>query len=652
MGWLLAQNVVMAAALAGVSALVCRLRRVGPVARHALWLVVLVKLVTPPVLILESSWMLPLPSAAAAADGGAPLSRSNADLASRAPMTSRPPFAAGSEAPLTRFSAPPASGGDAAVAPSGRSTDGVAGVAGWIAAMASAGFSTWILVPWSAGALGFIALQMLRAARVMRQVSRGWAAPPDLTRVVDDVRARLRLAPIPIVVVPGLRSPLMWCLNLRRPVLLWPEQLPDDASPACVGGLVTHELAHIKRRDHWVGWLELVAGTLWWWNPLFWFVRARVRENAELACDAWVIDTMPDGRRAYAEALLAACTIGPSRIAPMPAVGISTGSRRFLERRLAMIMQDRVPVRLSRVAAVSLVLTAIATLPVWAARMVPADGQQAKPVVPVTVVAPPAIDAVSVPIVVTEPAGAQDRRVVRAPAEAPRQGRHLEVVQDQLPEDALKLVQKFEQQQADARKEMEARLATERDALVKQLQALQDSYTKAGKLDEAVAIRDRIRGLTHSETSARGNFWSYGEVPSEVHLALPETPQPFGWARRGEGVDVATRYDAFTVFNANDPIKGAIQALRGQPASNIVVEVEGADLKSGHVWGTDIYSDDSSVAAAAVHAGLLRPGEKGLLRVILMPGQASYTGSERHSVKSESFGQWPGSFKLEKVDKK
>jgi hypothetical protein len=82
------------------------------------------------------------------------------------------------------------------------------------------------------------------------------------------------------------------------------------------------------------------------------------------------------------------------------------------------------------------------------------------------------------------------------------------------------------------------------------------------------------------------------------------------------------------------------------------VEVEGADLKSGHVWGTDIYSDDSSVAAAAVHAGLLRSGEKGLVRVILMPGQASYSGSERHGVKSESFGQWPGSFKLEKVDKK
>jgi beta-lactamase regulating signal transducer with metallopeptidase domain len=631
MGWLLAQNVVMAAALAGVAAVVCRLRRVGPVARHALWLVVLIKLVTPPVLVLESPWALPLPASGATVDRGDPAARSNADLLSRAPVTiSHTLLEARPEATSTRPFVVPTSERTAAIAPNGGRV------------------YTWILVLWSAGSLGFIVLQALRAARVMRQVSRGWAAPRELSRVVDDVRARLRVAPIPIVVVPGLRSPLMWCLNVRRPVLLWPEQLPDDTSPTCVGGLVTHELAHIKRRDHWVGWLELAAGALWWWNPLFWFVRARVRENAELACDAWVVDTMPDGRRAYAEALLAACTIGPSRIAPMPAVGISTGSRRFLERRLAMIMQDRVPVRLSRVAAVSLMLAAAATLPVWAARMAPDAGQQAKPIVPVTVVAPAVGQTAPAPVVVTEPAVAQDGWMVTRPVEHWLGGR-LELVADQLPEDARKLVQTFEQQQAEARKEMEARLATQRDALVKQLQALQDSYTKAGKLDEAVAIRDRIRGLTHGEALLG---WSYREVPPEVHSGFPETPQqPFAWARRPEGFDAAARYDAFTLFNANDPIKGAIQALRGQPTSSIIVEVEGADLKSGHVWGTDIYSDDSSVGAAAVHAGLLRPGEKGFVRVVLMPGQASYSGSERHGIKSENFGQWPGSFKLEKVEK-
>src|SRR5215831_7830911 len=59
MGWMLVQNVAIASVLAGVAALASRLRRVGPVARHALWLVVLIKLVTPPFLVLQSPWAWP-----------------------------------------------------------------------------------------------------------------------------------------------------------------------------------------------------------------------------------------------------------------------------------------------------------------------------------------------------------------------------------------------------------------------------------------------------------------------------------------------------------------------------------------------------------------------------------------------------------------
>src|SRR5215831_17126298 len=64
MGWMLVQNVAIASVLAGVAALASRLRRVGPVARHALWLVVLIKLVTPPFLVLESPWAWPEPPTA------------------------------------------------------------------------------------------------------------------------------------------------------------------------------------------------------------------------------------------------------------------------------------------------------------------------------------------------------------------------------------------------------------------------------------------------------------------------------------------------------------------------------------------------------------------------------------------------------------
>jgi hypothetical protein len=64
----------------------------------------------------------------------------------------------------------------------------------------------------------------------------------------------------------------------------------------------------------------------------------------------------------------------------------------------------------------------------------------------------------------------------------------------------------------------------------------------------------------------------------------------------------------------------------------------------GAVWGTDIYSDDSDVATAAVHAGVLRAGESGTVTVTLLGGQKSFTASTRNGVSSGSWTTWPGSY--------
>jgi len=56
-------------------------------------------------------------------------------------------------------------------------------------------------------------------------------------------------------------------------------------------------------------------------------------------------------------------------------------------------------------------------------------------------------------------------------------------------------------------KEMEAKLAALRGAVIQSLQALQDQYTKAGKLDEAVAIRDYLKAGGPGSPSYRFLYW-------------------------------------------------------------------------------------------------------------------------------------------------
>jgi hypothetical protein len=60
------------------------------------------------------------------------------------------------------------------------------------------------------------------------------------------------------------------------------------------------------------------------------------------------------------------------------------------------------------------------------------------------------------------------------------------------------------------------------------------------------------------------------------------------------------------------------------------------------VWGTDVYTIDSSLQLAAVHAGVLRPGQTGTVKVkILGVRPAGFKGSTRHGVTSLDYGAYP-----------
>jgi hypothetical protein len=67
----------------------------------------------------------------------------------------------------------------------------------------------------------------------------------------------------------------------------------------------------------------------------------------------------------------------------------------------------------------------------------------------------------------------------------------------------------------------------------------------------------------------------------------------------------------------------------------------------GFIWGTDIYTDDSSICAAAVHAGILAPDStEGYVSVVEEPGQDQYVGSTRNGITTDDYGEWPRSFSV------
>lgn len=66
----------------------------------------------------------------------------------------------------------------------------------------------------------------------------------------------------------------------------------------------------------------------------------------------------------------------------------------------------------------------------------------------------------------------------------------------------------------------------------------------------------------------------------------------------------------------------------------------------GAVWGTDVYTDDSSVCTAAVHAGVITRETGGTVTIVILPGRATYEGSARNDVTTEWYGAWEGSYEF------
>jgi hypothetical protein len=62
------------------------------------------------------------------------------------------------------------------------------------------------------------------------------------------------------------------------------------------------------------------------------------------------------------------------------------------------------------------------------------------------------------------------------------------------------------------------------------------------------------------------------------------------------------------------------------------------------VWGTDVYTDDSSVCTAAVHAGAITVEEGGTVLIEIRPGEDEYEASSRNGIESLGYGPWGGSF--------
>lgn len=289
-------NAVVALPL-GLFAWWAQARANRPFLAHMLWLIVLLKLVTPP--------LYGLPVLAA-------------------PEPDPFAFAAGVVPPETSALEPTA-GADSGAAATLQLPD----------------WKTVIVVAWLIGSALVLAWAVVNVVRFNRLLQRhSSSVAPEWQQRAAEIARRLDLGRAPdIQVTAASITPMVWWLG--GPVRIYlPRALFEQLDARDLSAILTHELAHVRRGDHLVRWLECLVCVTLWWNPIAWWARRNLRACEEICCDAFVLSKTATARHSYAGALvnamelLAAPMIRPSGLASHVNGG-------FIERRIRMILSRK-----------------------------------------------------------------------------------------------------------------------------------------------------------------------------------------------------------------------------------------------------------------------------------------------------------------------
>ncbi len=217
---------------------------------------------------------------------------------------------------------------------------------------------------WLAGAIligGYVAASNFSLWRIIKREHPLVQQP--ILELFEQCKAQMGVEAI-VALVPSDQVRTAALFGFVRPRLLLPREMIDTASPEELRYIFLHELAHLKRHDIYLGWLTSLLQVLHWFNPLVWFAFYRMRSDRELACDALVLTrTRAEESHDYGRTMVG--LLGRFSCArPLPAMAGILESKAQVKRRVAMITQfKKNSYRWSPLAVVLMVVLTCVSLP-------------------------------------------------------------------------------------------------------------------------------------------------------------------------------------------------------------------------------------------------------------------------------------------------
>ena len=115
-----------------------------------------------------------------------------------------------------------------------------------------------------------------------------------------------------IYLCDAISSPFI--LGVVKPRIYLPSTLDEVQQQ----NVLSHERAHLTRRDHWWKPLGFALLAVYWFNPVLWLAYALLCRDIELACDERVIHTMDESAVKTYSTVLLACSMPRKAVITCP----------------------------------------------------------------------------------------------------------------------------------------------------------------------------------------------------------------------------------------------------------------------------------------------------------------------------------------------
>jgi uncharacterized protein (TIGR03435 family) len=227
-------------------------------------------------------------------------------------------------------------------APTGSAGAAVTGLVSLTSAGAHESTLTLVVMLWLAGAIAFWVRLMAGWIIIIRMRStQVRPAQTEWQDTLNNLCARIRLSrPVRLLVSARVQVPTV--IGWLRPVVLMPIGALTGLPAEHVEAVLIHELAHIRRHDYLVNFMQSVAEALLFYHPAVWWVSAHIRTERELCCDDIAVSVSGDVVT-YARALTELESYRPAHL--NGALAANGGS---LEVRIARLLGESRPVVRSR----------------------------------------------------------------------------------------------------------------------------------------------------------------------------------------------------------------------------------------------------------------------------------------------------------------